>query len=236
MAVCSSLQASPTAIAAGLCVDNIFALVYFPITSLIASGRPDFPLTDITNTTEAEQIPAEPVSVESASLVMSISATLLWLGGKIGGHTGALPLCTLLTVIFASQAPSALISKLQTPAQILGVVCLYLFFSTAGSPGLAVADSVQASILPLGLFLTMLYSIHGLVLYVFHLLLGRRWKAFAVQPLLCASSAAIGGPATAVALAEAFDWKSLYVPSLLVGNMGYAVATFIGLAYHALFR
>ena len=235
MAVCSSLQASPTAIAAGLCVDNIFALVYFPVTSLIASGRPDFPLTDVTNTTMADEVTPEPISVESASLVLSISAALLWLGGKIGGSTGALPLCTLLTVVFASQAPYGLISKLQSTAQTMGIVCLYLFFATAGSPGLAVADSVKASILPLGLFLSMLYSIHGVVLYLSHLLFGRRWKAFQVQPLLCASSAAIGGPATAVALAEAFDWKSLYVPSLLVGNIGYAIATFVGLAYHRLF-
>lgn len=235
MAVCSSLQASPTAIAAGLCVDNIFALVYFPMTSILASGRPDFPLTNATAV--AEQSPTEEhVNVENVSLVLSISAALLWLGAKIGGSTGALPLCTLLTVLFASQAPYSLISKVQSTAQTMGVVCLYLFFSTAGAPGLAIADSVQASILPLGMFLTMLYSIHGLVLYGFHVLFGRQWKAFEVQPLLCASSAAIGGPATAVALAEAFDWKSLYVPSLLVGNIGYAIATFLGLAYHALFR
>eukprot|EP00977_Amphora_coffeiformis_P011997 scaffold2951_cov192-Amphora_coffeaeformis.AAC.4 len=234
MAVCSSLQASPTAIAAGLCVDNIFALVYFPLTSLIATGRPDFPLTD--GAAVADEVASVPVSVESASLALSLSAVLLWLGEKIGGSTGALPLCTLLTVIFASQAPYKLISKVQSTAQTMGVVCLYLFFSTAGSPGLAVADSVKASVLPLGLFLGMLYSIHGAVLYLFHLLFGRRWKAFQVQPLLCASSAAIGGPATAVALAEAFDWKSLCVPSLLVGNIGYAIATFVGLAYHALFR
>ena len=234
MAVCNSLQASQTAIAAGLCIDNIFALIYFPATSMIASGRPDFPLTEVSET--AEEAASEPVSVENVSLVLSISATLLWLGSVFGGSTGALPLCTLLTVLFASKAPHPFISRLQPTAQTMGVVCLYLFFSTAGSPGLAIADSVRASIVPLGLFLTMLYSIHGAILYIFHRLLGKRWKAFQVQPLLCASSAAIGGPATAVALAESFSWKSLYVPSLLVGNIGYAIATFVGLAYHALFR
>lgn len=242
MAVCKSLQASDTAIAAGLCVDNIFALVYFPITSILASGRPDFPLTNdnddavMTSQDEKEKTREEPVSVENASLVLSISAALLWAGEKIGGPKGALPLCTLFTVAFASQAPYSFVSKLQPTAQTMGVVCLYLFFSTAGSPGLAIADSVRASILPLGLFLAMLYSIHGLILFATHWLFGRRWKAFQVQPLLCASSAAIGGPATAVALAEAFNWKSLYVPSLLVGNIGYAIATFAGLAYHAFFR
>jgi uncharacterized membrane protein len=56
------------------------------------------------------------------------------------------------------------------------------------------------------------------------------------QPFLVASSAAIGGPATSVALAQANSWKSLMVPSLLVGNIGYAIATFCGLAYHSLLQ
>ena len=255
MAVCTSLQASPTAIAAGLCVDNIFALVYFPITSLLASGRPDVSLVsdndsgdddddgddDVTaNPNTCDQSTADKktanITVESISLTLSMAASLLWLGTRLGGTTGALPLCTLLTVLFASRAPRHFLARVQAPAHILGTVCLYLFFATAGSPGLAIADSVRASILPLGLFLTLLYSIHGLILYLAHLWLGKRFKAFQVQPLLCASSASIGGPATAVALAEAFQWKALIVPSLLVGNIGYAVATFAGLAYHALFQ
>ena len=41
VAVCRSLGASPNAVAAGLCVDNIFALIYFPLTSALAAGKPD---------------------------------------------------------------------------------------------------------------------------------------------------------------------------------------------------
>jgi uncharacterized membrane protein len=53
---------------------------------------------------------------------------------------------------------------------------------------------------------------------------------------LVASSSAIGGPATSVALAQAAGWESLTVPSLIVGNIGYAIASFIGLAYYAIFK
>jgi hypothetical protein len=62
------------------------------------------------------------------------------------------------------------------------------------------------------------------------------WDAsspFLPQRLLVASSAAIGGPATAVALAQANGWTSLIGPSVLVGNLGYAVATFCGLIFYA---
>lgn len=252
LAVCRSLNASPMAVAAGICVDNLFALVYFPVTSALAHGRPDV-------RTEAEMKAASnddedvngeimsddssgdinsTITVQSISTVFSLSAVLLWLGEKLGGESGALPLCTVLTVLFASLAPARWIAPLRPSADSLGLVALFLFFATAGAPGMAVAQSVRASLLPLGLFLTCLYTVHGLLLYGSHKLWGpkRLGGAFAPQRLLVASSAAIGGPATAVALATAANWKSLAVPSIVVGNIGYAIATFCGLAFHAFFN
>ena len=246
MAVCSSLDASPTAIAAGLCVDNIFALLYFPVTSYLASRYDDpavnEPKTDdetlimtTNNNQQTKSWTAQDFSVERITNVLFGSAALLWAGRFIGGKTGALPLTTLLTVLLAGQlAPYKWVMSWQPAAQVLGTVALYVFFSTAGAPGVAVADSVRASVIPLSTFLLLLYGIHGLILTIIHKVCKGR-QATAVPRLLCASSAAIGGPATAVALAQAAQWESLQVPSLLVGNLGYAMATFLGLGYHALF-
>jgi hypothetical protein len=62
------------------------------------------------------------------------------------------------------------------------------------------------------------------------------WRdAFSPQGLLIASSSAIGGPATSVALARSVKWESLIVPALLVGNIGYAIATFIGIGFYYCF-
>ena len=295
IAVCRSLNASPTAVAAGLCVDNIFALVYFPVTSALAKRYPDLALgmesfangtngANGANGSPSSPPPTSPmiaavptqhqrnrgdsidglngangssltslssrtkqsgangdtafsmVSVQAISNVLCLSALLLWLGERIGGPTGALPLTTLLTVALASWMPRARLEPLQPAAHCLGLVSLYLFFATAGAPGLAVAESVQAALVPLGLFLTSLYCIHGGILTILNKILGRRYTAFCPQRLLVSSSAAIGGPATAVALAEAAGWKSLSVPSLLVGNVGYAIATFLGIAYFTSLR
>ena len=238
VAVCSSLQASPTAIAAGLCVDNIFALIYFPATSALAAGRPDVEPSLKLNTTASNGDTAvgSTVTVQSISTVLWIAAFLLWMGERIGGSLAALPLCTVLTVLFASAAPTKWVSPLRTTSECLGTVALYLFFSTAGAPGLAVADSVKASLLPLSMFLTCLYAIHATILTACHKLLGRINGAFLPQRLLVASSAAIGGPATSVALAQAAGWDSLKVPGLIVGNIGYAIATFLGLIYFAIFQ
>jgi uncharacterized membrane protein len=242
IAVCQSLSASPQAVAAGLCIDNIFALIYFPATSAIGAGRPDLveqpPATDAAALTTKDTSTSSTISVQHVSTVLFLSSFLLWAGERLGKSTmGALPCCTLLTVLFASWAPSQWMSPaLQNTADTLGTSCLYLFFATAGAPGLAVADSVKASMIPLTLFLTCLYSIHGMILWACHKVWGKTHAAFVPQRLLVASSAAIGGPATSVALAQANEWNSLMVPSLIVGNIGYAIATFCALAYYAILR
>ena len=235
VAVCRSLQASPAAIAAGLCVDNIFALLYFPATSAIGSGRPDIlkvgrnyeDVVDDTNCQEEATGVDESFSVQGVSTALFLSATLLWLGERVGGQGAALPLCTIFTVFFASVATPNFMKPIQNPANVLGTTCLYLFFATAGAPGIAVAESVRASLIPLSLFLLSLYGIHGAILTFVHKICCNR-PAFAPQRLLVASSAAIGGPATAVALAQSQKWPSLEVPALLVGNIGYVIATFCG--------
>ena len=190
LAVCRTLNASPTAVAAGLCVDNLFALIYFPTTSALANGRPDVVVESAddeqNNTVNGEKngkTTGEDVSVQNISTVLFLSAALLWLGEKIGGEMCSLPVCTVLTVLVASCAPATWMSPLRASADNLGLVALYLFFATAGAPGIAVAESVRASLLPLGLFLACLYSVHSTLLWVAHSLWGNRrfGGAFQIQ-------------------------------------------------------
>mmetsp|Transcript_15597 Transcript_15597/g.23624 ORF Transcript_15597/g.23624 Transcript_15597/m.23624 type:complete len:441 (+) Transcript_15597:82-1404(+) len=237
VAVCRCLSASPEAFAAGLCVDNIFGLLYFPVTSALAAGMPDVKTSFVTNDLKLDhrkKSKYSSITIKEVSLVIWIAATLIWLGERFGGTSGSLPLCTLLTVFLASLAPRKFIQPLQPASYMLGSCALYHFFATAGAPGLAVAESVKAALIPLGLFLTLLYGIHGAFLFLCYKVKGPK-GGFAPQRLLVASSAAIGGPATAVALAQASGWKSLIAPSLLVGNIGYAVATFAGIGYYKYF-
>ena len=259
IAVCRSLGASPTAVAAGLCVDNIFALIYFPITSALANPLPDVVdeptsntrqssnMTSSLSSNDAEREGDAPITTQTMTLALFSAALLIWAGEKLGGQAWALPISSLLTVVVASLAPQRLVRSLRPTADPMGLLALYLFFSTAGAPGLAVASSVRSSLVPIGLFLTSLYSIHGLVLFGCHRILGgtklQRQKpqqqgfrgAFAAQRLLVASSASIGGPATATALANTAGWRSLVVPSIVVGNIGYAVATFCGIGFYRYF-
>jgi uncharacterized membrane protein len=269
IAVCQCLQASPQAIAAGLCVDNIAALIYFPVTSALASGRPDVEDTSIQETADRDSSATEvakniavdeaerkgtqqesaPFSVANVSSALALAAMCAWGGERIGGVTGlgSLPCSTIITLAVALLGPKAFIDTTRPSAEMLGTVLLYLFFVTAGAPGMRIASSVQSSFLPLSAFLMCLYGIHGAILLLYHKVLtaGSTSKettgsadqgSASPQRLLVASSAAIGGPATSIALAKASNWPSLVVPSILVGNIGYALATFIGIAFYSIFK
>jgi len=250
-------------------------LIYFPISSALSSGRPDVP--GIINTNEIDgESPSKPneshskmmivptvsgnttsntMDLETISTTIALASVITWLGERIGGASGALPISTLFTILFTTLCPGPT-SQLRVTGETLGTSLLYLFFATAGAPGISIADSVKSSFLPISGFLLVLYSIHAIILilcrYVARKLYFRRrisktdslnndenWDAqspFLPQRLLVASSAAIGGPATAVALAQANGWSSLIGPAVLVGNLGYAIATFCGLIFYAFIK
>jgi len=285
MAVCSCLNASPESIAAGLCVDNVMALVYFPLVSLLASKYDDLSDGDsgekegdddaiVDNNNESK----DSSPIEALSHAFTLAAVLTALGqfvnsklhhlpallGRNSASTSSplnlsLPITTLLAVLFSTYYPPNVFLSPTTSSknnkdsiakagETLGTSLLYLFFATAGAPGWRLKDSIQKSFPSIASFLIILYGVHGGVLWGVKKLVdtltkdgenGEKsfWKnVVAPQRLLVASSAAIGGPATSAALAKSFQWDSLLTPSLLVGNVGYAVATFVGLLFYGIYR
>lgn len=110
----------------------------------------------------------------------------------------------------------------------MGTLVLYLFFASAGWTGGALSSSFVASGRVLLHFLIALYSVHLALVGAVGALMRRHpsfQRFFSVPVLLVASNANIGGPATASALAVGSNWPSLVTPALLVGNLGYALAT-----------
>ena len=82
----------------------------------------------------------------------------------------------------------------------------------------------------------VLYVVHLTIVLGMGALLRRRpslARFFRTPLLLIASNANIGGPATASALAFGNSWPSLVTPALLVGNLGYALATPLSLLLHS---
>ena len=57
-----------------------------------------------------------------------------------------------------------------------------------------------------------------------------------IGSVLVASQAAVGGPTSALAVAISREWKHLVLPGVVVGLLGYAVGTYLGLGVAYLLR
>ena len=125
MAVCSCLGAAPESIAAGLCVDNVMALAYFPLSSVLASKfndvddgvwaqENDSAQSDGTSNDNTDNISP----IESLSHAFTIAAVLTAIGqfldsklhglqfiGNSKSMNLSLPITTLLTVLFSTYYP-----------------------------------------------------------------------------------------------------------------------------------
>ena len=62
---------------------------------------------------------------------------------------------------------------------------------------------------------------------LFSLVLGRLF-GYSIEEITVASNANIGGPTTSAAFAVSKGWKTLVVPAILVGTLGYVIGNYYG--------
>jgi uncharacterized membrane protein len=249
VAVAAAVGLSPAALAIALTVDNVFALLYFPLCSYLGARDKEAASDVGNNASDSSELPPAPASEQKLSSTFEQSASLavscgvLWLASRVAPAGYDLPVATLLMVA-AATAGSAALRPLAPAAEQMGTLLLFLFFSTAGWTGGALGmTTFVGGGLPLIGFLSLLYGVHLAVtlggggwLAARSRQAGRPTRFFAPRQLLLASNACIGGPATASALAVSSGWEKLLIPSVLVGNLGYAVATFLGIGFYRVCR
>ena len=229
VAVAGVLGLSPLPMAAGLAADNLMALIYFPLCAFLGRSDPD-PYGGSDDADEATAAVAggedpprcRPLGASqlSAALAMGVATVAFARWSSPAGYD--LPVAALLAVAAATAAPR-FIAPIVDAGEVLGTVCLYVFFATAGWTGGALGTFLSGGLVLIG-WLGLLYTVHLAIIRA-------TWGAgiFERPVLLAASNANIGGPATACALAVAKGWNGLVTPALLVGNLGYAIATPIAL-------
>lgn len=140
-----------------------------------------------------------------------------WLGRAAPSVPAILWLTTLALLLghtpFFRKAPGAM---------QLGSVGLHFFFVLIGV--LSRFSEIAAVGLEVLFFTLIVVGVHGVFVFGVGKLLRLDMGSIAV-----ASQAAVGGPSSALAVAVSREWRHLVLPGVVVGLLGYAVGTYLGL-------
>lgn len=218
VAVAQALHMKPLIVAASLAVDSAVGVVYFPLAASLTPKNTE--ATEVV--TETTRLPNSWSLTDCASTFL-VALAIAFLSHQFSPAGYACITSSILAVLLATL-PQA---EERWPAgEMLGWPLMYIYFAAAGFTVGAVPGETLLRFSPLIDF--------GILLYVFHLVLllaaGRLFQLQQAE-LLVASSANIGGPATASSLATSKSWERLKRPALIVGTFGNAIASTFGLLF-----
>lgn len=225
VAVTEALGASPSIVAAGLAADNLICAVYFTTLFALASKIPP-EQASTSGKVEGFVEGRGQVQVLEGSIALALSATICTGGVAVAKHFGfqggSIACITGIVVTLATMFPTW-VGSLAPSGEGIANILMQIFFATVGANG-SVRNVIETA--PALFFFSLAQiAVHlGIVIGV-----GRFFK-FEMREILLASNANVGGPTTAGGMATAKGWRSLLVPSILIGIFGIAIATFLGIA------
>lgn len=111
----------------------------------------------------------------------------------------------------------------------LGTMALHLFFVVIGI--WSRVSEIAAVGMVVFVYTLVVVGVHGLVVYG-----GGRLARLDLATLSVASQASVGGPASALAVAVAREWPGLVLPGIIMGLLGYAVGSYLGMTVAYLVR
>lgn len=172
------------------------------------------------------------VSMEEVGVALTISAFMCYLGKAASAYIpfplGVIPTITLIAVFFSTGFPQVF-GRFSRAGNAVGIFFMQIFFAATGASGSLMGVIKSAPLLLV--FILLHLAIHLGILFG----VGRFALKLHPAEILVASNANVGGPATALAMTAAKDWKSMMIPALLIGVLGYSIATFVGLGVGHMF-
>lgn len=222
--------------------DNVVVALYFAfLFSISKPGEPSvgdeqasagkqdvLPDDTIAELAVEQQKSTSSITLATLGIAISVASTLVSAGtfvtrSLLPPGTSSLPMISVLTVIAATMFPK-FFSRISETGTAIGVTFIQMFFAASGAAGSIRLVLQQAP--ALFAFSALQIAVHFGALMA----IGKGLLRLPSRELYLSSNANVGGPTTAAAMAQAKEWKRLVLPALLIGILGYAVATGIALA------
>jgi len=199
-------------------VDNVVTSIWMALTLFWAKKNPTESNTDHPDTSHFDN-----VKVNIADVIVSIAVALLAviLSNLATKYFGVLHKIMYLSIFALALGQVPLVRRHTKSAYLIGSVIFAGFFFAIG----AMSDFTKVAQLPFSVILMpfVVVGIHAAILFPF----GYYIRTTSTETALV-SQALIGGPATALALAQAKNWRSGISMSLVLGVLGYALGNFAG--------
>lgn len=217
--------------AGSVAVDNILTALWMVaslmLPRLLQRWLPRHKKQETSASTANQQSEEATMNPSSLALLAGLGLLVLWISdlltetlAKVGMQLPSILVLTTIALILA-QIPA--ISRLRG-TRVMGMFCIYLFLVVIGAYCELAAMSQMGDIaLSLMIFVVVLTSIHGIIIYGVGALCKFDWALISI-----ASQANIGGSSTAIALAKSLDRPGLMLPAILVGSLGNGLGTYLG--------
>lgn len=215
-------------VSAATAVDNLASALFLAMLAVLPAWNwlaRRFVVMDHSEVNVDVDLSIESEDITSASMAWSISVALVivalgtWIANALGMSSMKYLVITTLTIIPATLVPN-LMARLKGAFEI-GTVLAFVFFAAIAA-GADIGQLIAVAPMLL-VFVLIVLTTHSVVTFG----LGAILK-LSLPELIIASNAAILGATTAPALAAAQGWRGLVTPGVLVGVLGYAIGTFLG--------
>ncbi|MFN8349022.1 MAG: DUF819 family protein [Spirosomataceae bacterium] len=166
----------------------------------------------------------ESVNPMNVALLLGLGLFSIYLSQLTASIFKGIPAVLVQTTFALALAQLPVINRLPG-SRMLGLLCVYLFLAVIGAycdiP--ALIHDGQLAFTLLGM-IALLVLIHATVLFGIGTLLKQDWDMLGI-----ASQANIGGASSALALSKSLNRTDLQLPAVLVGVLGNAIGTYLGI-------
>jgi uncharacterized membrane protein len=211
-----------------IAVDNVVTAIWIMITLIIPTflnsiWKSNKKFISNKNQSIQENDENESINLTSLAWLLFLGISAYYISDIISLYIIDIPSILILTTMGVILAQNKFISNLKG-SQNLGLYLVYIFLAVIGAYcEISAVSQLQEVGFLLLIFTISAVIIHGILFIVIGGIVYRDWEMISI-----ASQANIGGGASAIALAEAFDRKDLILPSILVGSLGNALGTYLG--------